>query len=204
MVGSVFLGVVSSAEVSSGTLAMAGGGLPHLLRDSPTLGPKLTAGLQAQGLVAGTPLFDQFLRDAQTAMDSADPLNYIAAASAHHPIHLMQIIGSESSPPDQVVPNSATQRLIDAAALLRVPAPGSAGEVISANGMHAYVNFIVGDHGSLVDPTASLATTTEMQAEAIAFAGAPIPPIPQLSVPGLPPTSAGSAILVVHPTVIQP
>jgi hypothetical protein len=92
--------------------------------------------------------------------------------------------------------------LIDAAALVRISAPGSAGEVM--NTRHTYVNFVVGDDGSLVDPTASLATTTEMQAEAIAFAGAPIPPIPQLSIPGLPASAPGTAILVLHPTVIQP
>jgi pimeloyl-ACP methyl ester carboxylesterase len=204
MVGGVFLGLVSNTEVSSGTLAMPGGGLAALLRDSPTLGPRFTASVQAQGVTAGTALFEQFVRDAQTALDSADPLNYIADASAHHPLHLLQVVGSESSPPDQVIPNSATQRLIDAAALIRVPAPHSTGEITSATGMHTYVNFVIGDHGSLVDPTASLATTTEMQAEAIAFAGASIPPIPQLSIPELPGTEAGSAILVLHPTVIQP
>jgi hypothetical protein len=204
IVGGVFLGVVPGQEVSSATLAMPGGGLAYLLRDSPTLGPKFTAALQSQGLAVGTAPFEQFLRDLQTAVDPADPLNYIEAASAQHPIHLLQIIGSESSPPDQVVPHSATQRLIDAGALVRTPAPGSSGEIVKASRLHTYVNFVVGDHGSLVDPTASLATTTEMQAEAIAFAGAAIPPIPQLSIPGLPATPPGSALLVLHPTVIQP
>ena len=28
-----------------------------------------------------------------------------------------------------------------------------------------YVNFLFGDHGSIIDPRASLATTVEMQAE---------------------------------------
>jgi hypothetical protein len=103
-----------------------------------------------------------------------------------------------------VVPNSATQRLIDAAALARIPAPAAPGPVINASGFRAYVNFVVGDHGSLIDPRASLATTTEMQAEAITFAGAPVPPIPQLSFPGFPATTPGSAILILNPAVIQP
>jgi hypothetical protein len=203
IVGGVFLGVASQADVSTGTLAMPGGGLLYLLRDSPTLGPRIVAGLEAQGLMQGTTLFEQFFRDAQTIVDSGDPLNYIAAAATRHPIHVLQIAGSASSPPDQVVPNSATQRLIDAAALARISAPAASGPVTNANGFRAYVNFVVGDHGSIIDPRASLATTTEMQAEAITFAGAPVPPIPQLSFPGFPATAPGSAILILNPSVIE-
>jgi pimeloyl-ACP methyl ester carboxylesterase len=205
IVGGVFLGIASQAEVSTATLAMPGGGLPSLLRDSPTFGPRIVAGLEAQGLMQGTTLFEQFFRDAQTIVDAGDPLNYIAAAATQHPIHLLQITGSASSPPDQVVPNSATQRLIDAAALARIPAPALPGHpVINASGFRAYVSFVVGDHGSIIDPTASRATTTEMQAEAITFAGAPVPPIPPLSFPGFPPTQPGTAILILNPSVIQP
>ncbi|MEA3182248.1 MAG: hypothetical protein QOI59_5771 [Gammaproteobacteria bacterium] len=204
IVGGVFLGVTAKTEVSTATLAMPGGGLSQLLIDSPTFGPRIVAGLAAQGLMQGTTLFEQFLRDAQTAVDSGDPLNFIAAAAAQHPIHLLQIVGSAASPPDQVVPNSATQRLIDAAALARIHAPAAPGPVTNPNGFRAYVSFVVGDHGSIIDPTASLATTTEMQGEAITFAGAPVPPIPQLSFPGFPATPPGSAILVLNPVVIQP
>jgi pimeloyl-ACP methyl ester carboxylesterase len=204
IVGGVFLGVTSRTEVSTATLAMPGGGLPNLLRESPTFGPRIVAGLEAQGLMQGTTLFEQFFRDAQTIVDAGDPLNYIAAAATQHPLHLLQITGSASSPPDQVVPNSATQRLIDAAALTRIPAPSAPGPVINPTGFRAYVNFVVGDHGSIIDPRASLATTTEMQAEAITFAGAPVPPIPQLSFPGFPATPAGTAILILNPAVIQP
>jgi pimeloyl-ACP methyl ester carboxylesterase len=204
IIGGVYLGVVSKTEVSTATLAMPGGGLPYLLRDSPTFGPRIVAGLEAQGLVQGTTLFEQFFRDAQTIVDAGDPLNYIAAAAINHPLHLLQIVGSDSSPPDQVVPNSATRRLIDAAALARIPAPATPGPVTNANGFRAYVNFVVGDHGSIIDPTASLAVTTEMQAEAITFTGAPVPPIPQLSFPGFPATTPGTAILVLNPPVIQP
>ena len=152
----------------------------------------------------GTTQFEQFLRDAQTVMDSGDPVNYIAAAATQHPIHLLQIVGSALSPADQVVPNSATQRLIDAAALARMPAPSASGPITNASGFRSYVNYVVGDHGSIVDPTASLAVATEMQAEAITFAGAPVPPIPQLSFAGFPPTTPGTAVLVLNPTVIQP
>jgi len=75
---------------------------------------------------------------------------------------------------------------------------------MNTHGFRAYVDFVVGDHGSLIDPTASLATTTEMQAEAITFAGAAVPPIPQLSFPGFPATPPGSAILILNPQAILP
>ncbi len=201
MVGTLFLGVVSNTEVGSATLAMPGGGLSALLRDSPTFGPKVLTGLEAQGLVQHTTPYEQFIRDAQTVWDAGDPLNYIAAAAARHPLHLLQVVGSDSSPPDQVVPNSATRRLIDVAALRRIPAPAALGPV---RGFGGYVNFVIGDHDSLIDPRASLATTIEMQAEAITFTGAPVPPIPQLSFQGLPATPPGSALLVLNPPVIQP
>jgi pimeloyl-ACP methyl ester carboxylesterase len=204
MVGGVYLGVASQAEVSTATLAMPGGGLPYLLRDSPTYGPRIVAGLEAQGLMPGTTLFEQFFRDAQTIVDAGDPLNYIAAAATQHPIHMLQIVGSTSSPPDQVVPNSATQRLIDAAALARIPAPAAPGPLNNANGFRAYVNLLVGNHGSLIDPTASKLVTTEMQAEAISFTGAGIPPIPQVWPPGVSPTTPGTSILVLFPPVIEP
>jgi len=204
IVGGVYLGVASKTEVRTATLAMSGGGLANLLRDSPTFGPRIVASLAAQGLMQGTNLFEQFMRDTQTVVDAGDPVNYIAAAAAQHPIHLLQIVGSVTSPPDQVVPNSATQRLIDAAALARIRPPATPGPVTNATGFRSYVNFVVGDHGSIIDPTASLAVTTEMQAEAITFAGASVPPIPQLSFPGLPATPPGTAVLVLNPPVIQP
>lgn len=208
IVGSVFLGVVPQTEVSTATLAMPGGGLPYLLRDSPTFGPRIVAGLEAQGLMPGTTLFEQFFRDAQTVVDAGDPLNYIAAAATQHPLHLLQIAGSASSPPDQVVPNSATQRLIDAAALTRIAAPMAPGAVTNANGFRSYVNFVTGGHGSLIDPTASPAVTMEMQGEAISFTGAQLPAIaPNPPFPGFPgfgPSPPGTAILILNPTVIQP
>ena len=204
IVGTVYLGVEAGSNVSTGTLAMPGGNLPQLLRDSPTFGPPIVAGLAAQGLTQGTTLFEQFFRDAQTVVDSGDPVNYIAAAAVNHPIHLLQVVGSAMSPPDQVVPNSATQRLIDAAGLTRIAAPAAPGPVVNTMGHRAYVNFTRGSHGSIIDPTAGLDVTTEMQGETITFAGAPIPPIPTVLPGGFPATPPGTTILIANPTVIQP
>jgi hypothetical protein len=150
----------------------------------------------------GTTLYEQFFRDAQTVVDSGDPVNFIAQATALHPIHLIQVVGSSTSPPDQVVPNSATQRLILASSygpdpLMRIPAPAAPGPVQNAGGFRAYVNFIVGDHGSIIDPTASPAATQEMQLESITFTGQPVVGV-------FPATPPGTTMLIGNPTVIQP
>jgi pimeloyl-ACP methyl ester carboxylesterase len=197
IVGSVYLGVMPSTDVGTATLAMPGGVITQLLLDSPTFAPRIVAGVQAQGLQQGTTLFAQFFRDAQTAIDSGDPINFMAAAAAKHPIHMIQVVGGGAALPDQVVPNSATQRLIDAAGLTRIPAPMAPGPLISASGTppghRAYVNFLVGNHGSIIDPTQSPAATQEMQTEMVSFAvGSP---------PAAPP---GTLILIGNPTVIQP
>ena len=66
-------------------------------------------------------------------------------------------------------------------------------------GLRAYVNFVAGSHGSIIDPSAGLNVTKEMQAEAITFTGAPIPPV-------FPATPAGTTMLMggADPSVIEP
>ena len=179
IVGGTFMGVMPAGEIVTATLANPGGEVAQLLRDSPTFGPQVSGGLQAAGLVPGTTLYEQWFRDAQTIVDSGDPMNFIALAAAHNPIHMIQVVGSATPPsaaactasptpagcPDQVVPNSATQRLILAGGLTQAHPPGTAGAQLDV-----FVNFTAGTHGSILDPTASAAATMEMQHEAIAFA----------------------------------
>ena len=76
---------------------------------------------RAQGITQGSTLYAQFVRDVQTIVDAGDPVNYIAAAAAARPLLLFQVVGGgelavADLAADQVVVNSATQRLIDAAA----------------------------------------------------------------------------------------
>ena len=215
MVGAPFLAVAPPGEVGTATLANPGGKATQLLLDSPTFGPIINAGVEAQGLIPGTTLYAQFFRDVQTVIDAGDPINFIALATLQHPTHLLQVVGTPPGDPktqDQVIPNSATQRLITAsaypppglpaAALQRVPAPAAPGPVSDANGLRVYVNFTQGDHGSLIDDVVP-AVTAEMQGEMITFTGAALPPIPALGFPGFPATPAGTTILILNPTVIQ-
>jgi hypothetical protein len=136
-------------------------------------------------------------------------VNYVALATAQHPIHLLQVVGATPTPvgcspaaalgcPDQVVPNSTTQALITASAygpaaaagaLTRIKAPTTAPPVPvigPAGGFRAFVNFVNGDHGSIIDDVVPL-VTAEMQGEAISFA-----------------LSGGAQIVINVPPVIEP
>jgi hypothetical protein len=214
--GTVFMGVVGPG-VSTATLANPGGELPQILITSPSFETQINAGLLAQGLVPGTTLYANFWRDIQSLWDAGDPVNYIALATAAHPIHLIQVVGSTPQPagcnpvtppngcPDQVVPNPTTKALITASAygpagaagaLTRIAA-GQAPVVANPSGIRGYVNFIQGDHGSIIDNVVP-AVTQEMQTEAISFTGAPIPPA------GIAANTPGTTLLIANPAVIQP
>ncbi len=105
IVGGTLLAV--DTDIGAAVLANPGGGVAKLLDASPTFGPIISAGLGAAGNPEGTdnfpstPLYETFLKFAQTLVDSGDPINYAAAASANHPIDMIEVIG------DLVVPNSA-------------------------------------------------------------------------------------------------
>ena len=207
--GTVFLGIATPADVSTGSLANPGGMLSTILTTSPSFAPTVNAGLGAQGIQPGTTIYNQFFRDHQTVIDSGDPVNYVALATAQHPIHLLQVVGMSPAPggcspaaplgcPDQVVPNATTQLLITASAygpagaagtLTRIKAPTTAPPVPvlgPAGGFRAYVNFVNGDHGSIIDNVVH-AVTAEMQGEAISFA-----------------LSGGAEIVINVPPVIEP
>jgi hypothetical protein len=209
ILGINFLAIATSADVSTGTLANPGGVLTNILTTSPSFAPTVNAGLAAKGILPGTTIYNQFFRDHQTVIDADDPVNYVALATAQHPIHLLQVVGMTPPPggcspaaplgcPDQVVPNSATQALITASAygpagaagtLTRIKSPATAPPVMlvgPAGGFRAYVNFVNGDHGSIIDDVVPL-VTAEMQGEAISFA-----------------LSKGAEIVVNVPPVIEP
>ena len=195
IVGGLYATVGANARTAS--LLMTGGGVAQTITDSATFGTPIKNALAAQGLIEGTTLYNQFLRDAQTAVDAGDPLNYISALTAAKPVHIVQVIGS---PPtwasDRVVPNSSTQRMITAsgAALHRVSTTDNT--IAAGNG--GYVNYIFGHHGSIIDPSCSTppvgpdpllcgATTGEMQQQTVFFAA-----------------SQGTVIRVLNAAVIQP
>ena len=171
-------------RVPTMVFSVPGGGVAALLRDSPTFGPRINAGLQAQGLLPGTTLYEQYFRDVQNIVDAGDPLNFVTLAAAQRSIYFQQMVGGGGTTPalpDQVIPNSATQRLITAITnnglAGGLPFPRAVpGTPVSGDG---YVNFILGDHGSLLNPAASGPATMEMQTETVIYtAGSAAVPAP--------------------------
>jgi len=148
------------------TLESPGGVLTQLLIDSPTFGPRITAGLQGS-YVPGSYLFNLFLRDAQAVIDTGDPINHIKDAEAMHPVHMMRVLN------DAVVPNSATDRLATAADLttLTTLGPNAVGP-----GTGAYVHFVESTHGSMFSPNAVPEVRAEMQRQTVLFALTAIDP----------------------------
>lgn len=187
IVGGVYLGTAGATEVRTGALASAGGGVAQTIFDSPAFGPAIKAGLAAQGITEGSTLYAQFLRDAQTVVDAGDPINYIASAASLRPLLLHAVVGGGTLPdgsislPDQVVVPSATERLVRAGDMPRITTPGA--NVASLG----YVTFLFGDHGSIINPASSLATTAEMQRQMLGFAG-----------------SLGTIIPIMDTAVVQP
>jgi pimeloyl-ACP methyl ester carboxylesterase len=185
IIGAVSLAYAGS-NIKTAVLNVPGGRLVQLLESSPSFGPAIRAGLTSAGLTPGTTLFKNFLRDGQTIIDAADPIDYISAAAAARPTLLQQVVGGgilgngAASLPDQVIPNAATALLIAAGGFSKITTPG-----INANAK-GYVNFIFGGHGSILDPSTNLAATVEMQGEAVKFTA-----------------SNGAAVVISDPTVIQ-
>ena len=153
-------GQYMAADITSTALSVPGGVITKLLLDSPTFGPAIRAGLQAQGLTPDSTPFGQFFRDFQTVIDTGDPFNHILATQTAVPTLLFMVKG------DTVVPNNSTQRLIYAGDLSQITTLG-ANPVAAGEGKWSY--FIEGSHGTLFDPSASLPATQEMQAQAVTF-----------------------------------
>ena len=185
IIGAVFLAI--EPTVSVGTLSAPGGGLVGLLLGSNTFGSRILAGLAALGIVPGDPLFDLFTVAAQTVFDSSDPINFGALAAATNAILLQEIVGSDTSLPDQVVPNSVPGfPLSGTDPLIAVMGLASISQTTQdPAGIRGVTRFVVGGHSSILSPAASLIATVEMQGEAISMAA-----------------SGGTVVQVTNPTAL--
>ncbi len=181
-------------KVLTATLANPGGHIAELLRNSPEFEPIIDNGLAQQGIVKGTQEYYDFYSQAQAVVEDGDPANYASNAALLHPIHMVEVVGDGTAKnlPDQVVPNSATQVLIDGMGLDKITATTTAPALPAL--LHGVVQFTAGDHGSILDPTASAAVTTEMQTEMVVFAvGNPLVPLP----------GDGAIILISNASVVK-
>lgn len=182
--------VALDPTVNTSVLSVPGGGIARMLDGSATFGPRIRAGLAASGVTAGTPAYDSFMGAAQQALDSVDPINFASVAiAAGERILLHEVVGGGSVLPDQVVPNSvAGAPLAGTEPLIRMLglSPITTTIAPSATGVSGVVRFIAGDHGSLLNPAASLAATVEMQGQMASYIA-----------------SNGTAVLVTDTSVIK-
>ncbi len=189
-------GYGSTIDVRSGFLSEPGGKIAYLLQTSPTFSPEINQGLAQVGLVPGTLGYDTFFQDAQTVVDSGDPLNYAAQAAANGPINMTEVVGNSTNPPDQVVPNWTENLLVNAMGLT----PYTSTYVdTSGAGIRGLVKFNAGVHGSLLDPTSNLTVTEQMQAQMAAFAAGCPAALCGTALPG-----NGLTMLIQYPSVVVP
>ncbi|EKE71020.1 VolA/Pla-1 family phospholipase [Gallaecimonas xiamenensis] len=117
-----------------------------------------------------------FLFAAQTIVDSADPIAYGATLTGNTAVLVHEVVGDGTAGSgDQVIPNSnaafgaplsGTEPLIAAMGLTPITASVTSSDGAQVSGV---ARFNAGSHGSLLDPTASPAVTTEMQYQVASF-----------------------------------
>ena len=158
-------------RIDSAVLGMCGSGIPRLLEGSEFYGPTFQAGLIAAGLQPGTPDYDSFFVALQTLVDSIDPGNYASRAVAAHPVYMIEIVGSATSPPDDVVPNAVPGwPLAGTEPLARLMNLAAVDPLLDdALGARGIVRFTSGVHSSHLVPSAAPAVTAQIHASIATF-----------------------------------
>jgi len=169
-----------SNDTRTAVLANPGGPITLVAQDSAFYGPVAKA-LVGASAAPGSYNFNMTFRDVQAVLDAGDPYNHIKSAAEMHPLLLFSVAN------DQTIPNSATNALIAAAGLKKAKAigPNPVGP-----GSGAYTLFTKGDHGTLLNPAASAAATTEMQKQAVLFGATAAQP-------------GGPFVVITDPTVLD-
>ncbi|WP_432459327.1 VolA/Pla-1 family phospholipase [Agarivorans sp. QJM3NY_25] len=167
--------VEAGLKANTGYLALVAAGLGFVDNDSGTALEQFAVYQarypEAAALVinANYPAFASvFSSLAQTVVDGADPLNFSQNGFAM-PVLLHEVVGDGSSESgDQTIPNRvAGLPLIGTEPL--ISAMGLEGTEVTSAGSYA-VRFSQGAHASLISPSASIATTLEMQTQFVSYA----------------------------------
>lgn len=137
-------------------------------------------------------LISQFAFAAQTVIEGGDPNNYAARLAATTPVLLHEVVGGgtnddgTTATSDAVIPNVTALPTSGTEALIRfLGLPTVTSTTVSETPQSGAVRFIAGSHGSLFDPSSSVAATTEMQLQMAQFFA-----------------SQGTAIVVTDETVV--
>ncbi len=171
MVGIPFLAMDES--ITTAVLGMPGGGTAKLLDGSATFGPVIAAGLGANGVIKGSSEYEGFMAATQMILDSADPLNYTQLAGRG--IHMIEVVGGNSSPADQVIPND----VLNVAGTVPSPTAGTdplwraMGLTVTTSSTNAaslqtITRFNAGHHSSLLTPNDALGNEELLSAQVYA------------------------------------
>jgi len=180
-------GFLANRDLETVSLAMPGGGIAQLLNNSESFGPIIKAGLASKGIISGTAAYESFMIATQTILDDGDSINYASTVKERHADKTLaiKVIG------DTVIPNavataplSGTDPLLRELGMTDIDTTGTPG-MVAVTG-NTKVQYIEGDHGSILSPAASVKATVEMQTETASFV-----------------KSLGTVIQVVYPEVIQ-
>ncbi len=152
--------------VTTSFMSVGGGGLARALEASDTFGPRIKAGLAAQGVLPGTADYETFFTVFQTVIDSMDPINWAGEAARLKNIVVHEVIG------DTVIPNfvataplSGTEPMIAAMGLKAYSSSQS-----NPAGVDGAARFVPpASHASLLSPVTSVAATVEMQKQMVSF-----------------------------------
>ena len=162
--GTVFTAI--EPLVTRSFLSVPGASIARFAEASASFGPLIRAGLASKGVYPGTADYESFFLVWQTVLDSADPINWAAAAAAKTPILLHEVIN------DQVIPNYVpTSPLAGTEPLIRIMGlQAYSSTQQSLDGLRAGGRFVPpASHGSWLDPTTSPAAFFEMQKQAATF-----------------------------------
>ncbi len=171
--------------VTRSFFSVPGGGIARFAEASREFGPIIRAGLASEGVYPGTADYESFFLVWQTVLDSADPINWAAAAATNTPILLHEVIN------DQVIPNYVpTSPLAGTEPLIKVMGlQAYSSTQQSADGLRAAGRFLArSSHFSWLDPAVgSPSAFLEMQKQAATFIG-----------------SFGGAVVVSNPDTMVP
>lgn len=125
----------------------------------------------AEDVAAANALFSQFAFAAQTALDSADPINFGALLGSNTPVHMLTVVGdgSPENLPDQVIPVSTALPLSGQLALAGEIGLDQIVSTTTGDPVSGLVLFNSGAHASSINPAPSAAVTTEMQLQVAGF-----------------------------------
>lgn len=155
-------------RVTPSILNVTGGGIARLLDGSVSYGPIIRAGLAKKGINADTDAYNSFMYATQFMVDTADPINLATGIAQKHPVLFQEVVGSSTSPSDQVIPNAVKGYSLSGSEPL-IKALGLTSVSTTTSDVDGVVRFTAGEHSSLLRTTVSPATTVEMQKQIANF-----------------------------------